>query len=262
MVNREPWRPSFGDLVTVGALVGAAVMWLKPPNWEWGLPITVVLIALVIFTAMRHHSHPIRRLIVAAATVSILVWAAADPIWRSFRADYPNIIFQSPILLSGTPSIQGKPALDNDPLATMGYYGRPIAWIKYPIIGRNPTDPSKIYDLMFAGTNVKETEVELTDAYVISGVDGTRQDLMILLISPLRKATPAAVKPIPTQAQIYLMANLNGDAGISETDFHQRWATFSLIIEYKHDDPERITFDQKTVAEALSRVTPHPSARH
>lgn len=93
----QKWRPTFGEIVAVGALVAAAIMWLKQPSWEWGLPITAILVALVIFTAVRHQSHPIRRAAVAAITIAILIWAASGPIWKSFRADYPNIAFQTPI---------------------------------------------------------------------------------------------------------------------------------------------------------------------
>jgi hypothetical protein len=75
------WRPSIADLFTVGAVVVAAVMWLKPPSWQWGLPITAVVIGLVIFTATRHPSHPIRRALVAIAVIGILVFAA----WELLR---------------------------------------------------------------------------------------------------------------------------------------------------------------------------------
>jgi hypothetical protein len=98
--KREPWRPTFGEIVAVGALVGAAVMWLKPPSWEWGLPVTAILVALVVFTAVRHQSHPVRRTLVAAVTILILIWAAAGPIWKSFRAEYPRAAFSWPITLN------------------------------------------------------------------------------------------------------------------------------------------------------------------
>jgi uncharacterized protein (TIGR02594 family) len=84
------WRPSIADLITVGAVVVAAVMWLKQPSWQWELPITAVVIGLVIFTAARHRSHPIRRVLVALSVIWILVWAAWEPFWNSFHADYPN----------------------------------------------------------------------------------------------------------------------------------------------------------------------------
>jgi hypothetical protein len=112
--KKESWRPTFSDIVAVGALVGAAIMWLKPPNWEWGLPITAVLSVLVIFTAIRHHSHPIRRAIVAAVTILILMWAAAAPIWKSFRADYPRATFNWPITFNPPETIATAPPGPSD----------------------------------------------------------------------------------------------------------------------------------------------------
>lgn len=256
MDTKERWRPNFGEIVAVGACVAAAIMWFKPPNWEWGLPITAILIALVIFTAVRHQSHPIRRLLVATVAVIALVWAAAEPIWKSFRADYPNIAFQSPISFNAP-----IPSAPNDPLAAMGYFGHSVAWMKRPIIGRTLVDNSRIDDLSFAGVNVKGEEVEVKDAYAISGVDGSRLELKMMTFDPFQIAPPIDVRPIPARAPIFLTAQLNGMGGISESDFRQHWATYSLVVEYRGDIPQRVLFDQGSVADALSSVTPHASAR-
>lgn len=99
MAKDDIWRPTFPDLITVGALVVAAVMWMKQPTWQWALPITVFVIGLVIFTAIRHQSHPIRRAILATFAIGVLVWAAWMPIRDSFSADYPNFAFHWPVTL-------------------------------------------------------------------------------------------------------------------------------------------------------------------
>lgn len=91
MSEDDFWRPSFADLITVGAVVVAAIVWFRQPSWQWGLPITLVVIGLVIFTAARHQSHPLRRALVAISVSAILVWAAWEPVWNSFSADYPDI---------------------------------------------------------------------------------------------------------------------------------------------------------------------------
>ncbi len=95
--STQRWRPSASDLIAVGALIAAVVMWLKQPNWETALPITTILILLVIITAVRHQSHPIRRAIFSISVIAILIWAAWEPIWNSFHTDYPNVAFQWPI---------------------------------------------------------------------------------------------------------------------------------------------------------------------
>jgi hypothetical protein len=94
----EPmWRPSVSDLIAILAVVVAALVWLKQPNWQWGVSVTVAVIAVVIFTVIRHQSQPIRRTLVSLIVIGILIGAAAEPIWKSFRADYPNIAFQWPV---------------------------------------------------------------------------------------------------------------------------------------------------------------------
>jgi hypothetical protein len=141
MPKKEPWRPSFGEVVAVGALVAAAVMWLKPPNWEWGLPITAILVALVIFTAIRHQSHPIRRAIVAVIAITVLVWAAAEPIWKSLRVDYPNMAFQSPITFNTSAAPLQVPSIDPPDMPPLNLPGPPLSrWGNIMFIC--PTPPS------------------------------------------------------------------------------------------------------------------------
>jgi hypothetical protein len=93
----EQWRPSFGDLVTVLALVAAIVMWFAPPNWEIGIPVVVASIALVAITARRHTSHPLIRSAAAIVVVTLLIAVAWRPIWDSFHKDYPHVAFRSPV---------------------------------------------------------------------------------------------------------------------------------------------------------------------
>ena len=121
----EAWRPSFSDLIAVASLIAAFVMWLKQPSWQWGLPITVLLIALTILTAVRHQSHPIRRALVAICVCGILIWAAWEPIKKSFFTDYPNISFQWPM------------TFDDDPGEDSGDTTHPLP----PVDGPAPTPP-------------------------------------------------------------------------------------------------------------------------
>ena len=87
------WRPSVADLIAVGGVVVAAIVWFRQPSWQWGLSITVVVIGLIIFTAARHHAHPIRRVLVATSAIGILVLAAWEPVWNSFSAEHPDFAF-------------------------------------------------------------------------------------------------------------------------------------------------------------------------
>jgi hypothetical protein len=93
----ELWHPTFGDIVTVLALVAAIIMWLAPPNWEIGTPVVFVSIAVVVFTALRHTSHAYIRGAVAVFIAALLIIVAWRPIWDSFHKDYPHVALHWPI---------------------------------------------------------------------------------------------------------------------------------------------------------------------
>src|SRR5882757_8249280 len=97
---REPWRPTFGDIVTVFALVAAIVMWFAPPNWKIGIPVIIVSIVVVAFTALHHPSRALIRGSIAILIIAVLLIVAWHPIWESFHKDYPHIAFRWPISFS------------------------------------------------------------------------------------------------------------------------------------------------------------------
>jgi hypothetical protein len=97
---KTAWQPTFGDLVTVGALVVAVIMWFDPPNWQIAIPIVAVTIGAVIFTALRHKSHLLIRASIGGVVVVVLALVAWRPIWASFHKDYPRAAFNWPITLS------------------------------------------------------------------------------------------------------------------------------------------------------------------
>jgi hypothetical protein len=118
----ERWRPSFGDVVTVLALVGAIIMWFAPPNWEIGIPVVVISIGLVAFTALRHPSRPVIRGAAASLVIALLVAVAWHPIWESFHKDYPNVAFRSPITFGDPeqPRVASSEPADMPPLNLPG----------------------------------------------------------------------------------------------------------------------------------------------
>lgn len=87
----DPWHPSFGDIVTVLALVAAIVMWFAPPNWEIGIPVVIVSIVVVTITALRHTSHPFIRSTAAVVVATLLVAVAWYPIWEDFHKSHPEV---------------------------------------------------------------------------------------------------------------------------------------------------------------------------
>lgn len=109
------WQPAFGDLVTVGALVVAVVMWFDPPSWQFAIPVVAVTIGAVIFTALRHKSHLAVRGTIGGAVVVVLALVAWRPIWVSFHKDYPRATFNWPIALNPAPAFVPIPASPDPP---------------------------------------------------------------------------------------------------------------------------------------------------
>jgi cell division protein FtsW (lipid II flippase) len=85
------WRPAIGDLMAIVAIIIGVVVYLVQPNWEIGGLLALIAIALVIFAALRHTSHPILRWSVAVVVIAVFVTVIWRPIWNSFHQDYPTI---------------------------------------------------------------------------------------------------------------------------------------------------------------------------
>jgi hypothetical protein len=134
----EKWRPSFGDIVTVLALVAAIIMWFAPPNWEIGIPVIIVSIALVAITALRHTSHPFVRGTAAVMVVALLVAVVSQPIWESFHKDYPNVAFRLPISFGGSEqrnqTLSGPPDMPpiNLPGPPLSKFGKVLYFCQFP----------------------------------------------------------------------------------------------------------------------------------
>jgi hypothetical protein len=137
----EKWRPSFSDLVAVCAVVSGFIMWVKPPGWELGVPIALITIALVIFTAFRHQSHPLKRGLIASAVLIFFLSVTWHPMWESFHKDYPRLTFNWPVTLNGPPPVVTEPP-DMPPLNLPGpllsKLGKTMFICQYP----PPIDPS------------------------------------------------------------------------------------------------------------------------
>ncbi len=100
--SSERWQPAFSDLVAIGTIIAAGIMWYQQPTWQIGIPFSVFVIALVVFAAKRHQSHPFWRILVALCVIGFYIWAASWPTWQSFRSDYPNAALQWPITFNPT----------------------------------------------------------------------------------------------------------------------------------------------------------------
>jgi hypothetical protein len=78
------WEPSGGDILDLLLGIAAVIMYLRPPNWELGLPLALFLILPVLFTAHRRRSPFYAKWTVALVAIAIFVWAIWPPLWSSF----------------------------------------------------------------------------------------------------------------------------------------------------------------------------------
>ena len=139
------WRPTVSDILTIVALVVAVIMWFVQPTWEIGIPITVVTIAVVIFAALRHQSHPLIRIPIACVVVVILIAVVWRPIWNSFHKDYPRAAFNWPVTLN-PPAVAPTPPAEPSDMPPLNLPGPPLSkWGNVMFICPQPAavDPNK-----------------------------------------------------------------------------------------------------------------------
>lgn len=78
------WRPSFGDLLGIVAILIGVAVFVVHPDWQISIFLVLLAIALVIFAAMRHAGHPAVRGVVAAVAIGVFVFFVGPPIWGDF----------------------------------------------------------------------------------------------------------------------------------------------------------------------------------
>jgi hypothetical protein len=95
--SSKSWRPSFGDLLAVGAVVITAITYIVEARFLVEITLCIVAIALAIFAALRHESHVLKRTVVCSLTVACLLLFAGPKLIRDFSSEYPHVRFQSPL---------------------------------------------------------------------------------------------------------------------------------------------------------------------
>jgi hypothetical protein len=101
-------------------------------------------------------------------------------------------------------------------------------------------------------------EVTLNDAYLISGITGSKRPMKVH--TGANEFVPIGeIEPIPPGATISLRADFNEiGGGISETDFMKEWATTYFVYQYNGKKPQRITMDEKLFRATFDSSRPKP----
>jgi hypothetical protein len=78
------WRPSFGDLLAIGAVVITGITWLCEPGWGLGLFLSLVIVVLVVIAAIRYDSHPVIRVGVSVSVLAIYFVFVGPRLWADY----------------------------------------------------------------------------------------------------------------------------------------------------------------------------------
>lgn len=96
-----------------------------------------------------------------------------------------------------------------------------------PLIPDKPRGMVQIISFTVDAQNQSNEEIEIKDAYIVSGVDGSRVRLKIS--TPTDDIYPEEAAPIPPKATMHLIADFS-NTRLVEGDFVMKWNTFSVVI--------------------------------
>jgi hypothetical protein len=138
----------------------------------------------------------------------------------------------------------------------MPFEGRPlgIMWASLTLsVTRLQSGPPQILVFTFMGKNLGEQEIPLRDAYMISGITG--ESLSLGVSTPPSPPIPISdAGPVPKYAWAQFTASFG--AGITETEFLEKWQNFSVVIKYGDNETVRHYVDSETVMQLLSVLNP------
>ena len=143
-------------------------------------------------------------------------------------------------------------------------YRGPLRWDFSGFLGANWLASSLPYVASFqvSGHNSSPSEVQITDAYIISAMTGER--LPVTIRTDAGYVTPKDSNPIPSGAQFYMHALFYDPnkklepgerEGIPEDEFLKQWGGFSFVRAY-HGRTYRTQFGAPEIQMQIDRVKP------
>jgi hypothetical protein len=143
------------------------------------------------------------------------------------------------------------------------FEGNPLAWgFKSAALNETLHPPGSkaeplVRNFYLYATNSGAEEVILTDAYLISRIDGATLPMKIDAQVPGDSLIPVnEAGPVPIGANFILTASFDeAQGGMPETEFLHRWSAFSLIVEYD-GQKVRHEFPADYVRSQLDRIHP------
>jgi hypothetical protein len=130
------------------------------------------------------------------------------------------------------------------------YSGSPLG-IRWPSARLVIVTPPVIYSIDVDAKSVGTEEITLKDAYVISGIDGSKVDMHVST-PPLPWISPQEAAPVPPNTYLAFRALFNN---ITEPDFFKNWENFSIVIQY-NNSTLRHEFNRQWVIDQINQSHP------
>jgi hypothetical protein len=112
-----------------------------------------------------------------------------------------------------------------------------------------------VYGFRIDTKNVGKEKLTLKDAYLISGSDGTRLS-MLVSTPPLAGIFPGEAEPILPDIRMVFSATFDNSP---EPAFVEKWAEFSMIIQYNDSKERYHSFNRQWVIDQIKES--HPESR-
>jgi hypothetical protein len=187
-----------------------------------------------------------------AVLLAFLLYGVAPDIYRRATA---------PVALSGAIGVMpiGKETTqalgEVPPLDAVG----PVSWNTIFGTTRNS---ERMFALFLDGTSISKKPVQMTGAFLESGITGERLEMKIQDTRSTDTFFPSESNPIPVDAPVRLFTQLNFPDGLENKVFLERWGKIWFNATYENEKPTRILFDEKTMQSYFpGLVGPHVTKR-
>jgi len=269
-VTREEWervvppsdaKSSTANYAVFGFCELLGLVFGLPPGDDLyhGAPVTarmVTFLGIGCFFAVLGPLWPLVRTWFPRRWSSSLVNAATD--FRYWLA----LLLVGIVLSYLAPALTASPSGHTYLVIDTNYEGKPLgfAWKDADIGVQQPANPTGTFGILYFSLPAKNTgteEINLRDAYIVSGVTGNRLRMKVNA-SPDGWIYVGETAPVPPNAAFVFSAQFGDGLGIPEAEFLRDWESFSVVVEFD-GGKARYDYNKDFVHSQLDRVHPERS---
>jgi len=294
MTNPSGERP-FGKLTSLVGLLDHAVKVVPAARYFWGVVAASVTVAIIaplnglswltvvamsaaivamfifyIFSRIEKSADTIIKLagyalivITTLAFIFVIVtsaWLAlaCEPRVLAYLYGVSEVCYGQPLLKP--PQAAAAPAAPqvNTPSSPKAadHPSGPLSW--HDGLGYSATCCPTYLAFIISGSNTSTSEIQLKDAYIVSGITGARKSMMVDLAGD-GKVLPSETNPFPPGAKFDLWADLS--PGLSEREILEQWGKIYFNAEYGETKYKKM-IDEEYITTLLrgdprSKLGPH-----